>query len=247
MKISKKISLKYGISVRSAKDCIREGFVSQGGITVRKDTDTPDDDFLLEMPKKIKTDPKPYILSDSGDVIFFDKPVFMHSERHRIDDETTMQDIVESCDGSLTLISRLDYMTDGVIAAIRNGVTIKTQSKLYLAYVCGEMRETVIIDNKIDADKRKKVKVTEEHGGNRTVFTPLRFTYGLTLVQAEMEKAARHQLRAYLAYLGHPILGDVLYGGDEHPRIMLHCKSTTVNGFSAESRLTQDFILITKK
>jgi len=247
MKISKKISLKYEISVRSAKDYIHEGLVTLNGAVIRKDTDTPDDDFQLDMPKKTETDPKPYILKDCGDVVFFDKPAFMHSERHRIGDRTTMQDIAESYDSSLTLVSRLDHMTDGVISAVQHGAKITSQSKIYLAYVCGEMSETVIMDNIIDADKRKKVKVTEELGGNRTVFTPVQYSNGLTLVQAEIEKASRHQLRAYLAYLKHPILGDTLYGGDEHTRIMLHCKSTSINGFSAESRLTQDFIHNIKK
>lgn len=241
MKISKKLSVKYGISVRSAKDYIHEGLVSLNGTVVRKDTDTQDEDFLLKMPEKLKIDPKPYLLADFGDVIFFDKPAFMHSERHRVYDEPTMQDVAESCDADLTLISRLDYMTDGVIAAVRKGVSVVSQSKTYLAVVCGEMRETVIIDNIIDADKRRKVKVTEEHGGNRTVFTPVRFSNGFTLVQADMEKAARHQLRAFLSHLGFPILGDALYGGSDHVRIMLHCKSATVNGFTAESHLTLSF------
>jgi len=241
MKISKKLSAKYGISVRSAKGYIHEGLVSLNGIVVRKDTDTQDEDFLLNLPEKEKIDPKPYLLADFGDVVFFDKPAFMHSERHRIDDEPTMQDVVESYDADLTLISRLDYMTDGVIAAVRKDVRVVSQSKIYLAVVCGEMRATVTIDNIIDADKRTKVKVTDEHGGNRTVFTPLKFSNGLTLVQAEMEKASRHQLRAYLSYLKYPISGDKTYDGCEHKRIMLHCKSATINGFSAESRLTEKF------
>lgn len=242
MKISKKLSAKYGISVRSAKDYIHEGLVSLNGAVFRKDADTHDEDFILNLPEKPKIDPKSYVLEDIGDVVFFDKPAFMHSERHRVDDEPTMQDVTEGYCADLTLISRLDYMTDGVIAAVRKGVNVVSQSKTYLAVVCGEMRETVIIDNIIDADKRRKVKVTEEHGGNRTVFTPVSFSNGFTLVQADMEKAARHQLRAYLSHIGFPILGDTLYGGAEHTRIMLHCKSTAVNGFTAESRLSANFL-----
>ncbi len=241
MKISKKLSAKYGISVRSAKDYIHEGLVTFNGTVVRKDTDTHDEDFLLNLPEKLKVDPKPYLLADFVDVVFFDKPAFMHSERHRVDDETTVQDVAESYCADLTLISRLDYMTDGVIAAVRKGVSVVSQSKTYLAVVCGEMRGNVTIDNIIDADKCKKVKITNEHGGNRTVFTPVSFSNGFTLVQADMEKAARHQLRAFLAHIGHPILGDTLYGRTEHTRIMLHCKSATINGFTAESQITFNF------
>ena len=43
-------------------------------------------------------------------------------------------------------------------------------------------------------------KKLEEHGG-------------LALVEARASKAARHQIRAHFAALGHPLLGDVLYGG----------------------------------
>jgi 23S rRNA-/tRNA-specific pseudouridylate synthase len=242
MKISKKVSEKYGISVRSAKDYIHEGLVCHDGIVVRKDIDSVDDDFLLKLPEKMNIDPKPYLLADFGDVVFFDKPSFMHSERHRIGDEITMEDIAKNFDPTLRLISRLDHMTDGVIASVRGDVEIISQKKTYLAYVCGEMKETVTLDNIIDADKRKKVKVTEIHGGNSTVFTPLKYENGFTLVQAEIEKATRHQLRAYLSYLNHPILGDISYGGKEHLRIMLHCKSSIINGFYSESRLTENFI-----
>lgn len=241
MKISKKLSAKYGISVRSAKDYIHEGLVTLNGAVVRKDTDTPEENFLLKLPEKMKIDPKPYLLADFGGIVFFDKPAFMHSERHRLDDEPTIQDIAENYDADLTLISRLDYMTDGVITAVHKDLKVISQSKTYLAVVCGEMSESITIDNIIDADKRRKVRVSDEHGGNRTVFIPIIYSNGLTLVQADMEKAARHQLRAYLSHIGFPILGDTLYGGTEHTRIMLHCKSTTVNGFTAESRLTVNF------
>ncbi len=107
------------------------------------------------------------------------------------------------------------------------------------------MKDTVTIDNLIDADKKeKKVKVLDRSGGYRTKFTPLEFKDGFTLVQAEMAMAARHQLRAYLAHLGHPIVGDFVYGDGGHERVMLHCKETFVNGFPGASNLTKDFILL---
>lgn len=243
MKISKKLSVKYGISARSAKQYILEGLVTLNGKPVRKDTDCIDEDFELKIPEKQKTEPEKYLLADSGDVIFFDKPVFMHSERHRIDDPVTMEDILAAYSHEHKLISRLDFTTDGVIAAVRKGVEVVSQKKIYLAYVSGKMTGSVTVDNLIDAGKRTKVKITDLSGGNRTVFTPLSYKNGFTLVQAEIEKAARHQLRAFLAHLRHPIAGDTLYGGTEHCRIMLHCAFTEINGFSANSRLTDSFYL----
>lgn len=243
MRISKIISEKYDISVRQAKKCLQEGLVSLDGRKLKKDAEYENGELELAAPsKRPDADPSDYIVREFDHIVYFDKPAFIHTDIHSPDDPLTMQDILRCYSGKFSFISRLDYTTDGVMAAVRHGFFVFETKKIYMAYVLGEMKETVTMDNPIDAEKRKKVKVLDGNGGNRTVFTPLSFKNGITLVQAEMENAARHQLRAYLAYLGHPIAGDSLYGTDERERIMLHCKETYVNRFPGISNLTDNFI-----
>jgi 23S rRNA-/tRNA-specific pseudouridylate synthase len=54
------------------------------------------------------------------------------------------------------------------------------------------------------------------------------------------ETGRTHQLRAHLASLGAPILGDRLYGGAEGPRCLLHAQSLAVLGRVIEARLPPD-------
>lgn len=241
MKLSKIVAEKYGISVRAAKDSILHGKVSIDGTPRRKDTEAEGCDPVLSVVTHGDIEPKQYLISDCGDVVFFEKPLFMHSERQRPDDPLTMQDVAAAYSDDLELISRLDWSTDGVIAAVRKGVRITSQHKTYLAWVDGNFDRKIAMDNIIDADKRKKVRVTNERGGNMTIFFPVRQADGRTLVRAELEKATRHQLRVFLAHLGHPICGDSLYGGSGYERILLHCSCTVVNNISICSSENNEF------
>lgn len=241
MRISRKLSEKYGLSVRTAKQYIRDGAVTVGGQTVTKDLDDDSDPVLTAAAERPEVNPADYIVREFENLVFFDKPAFMHTDLQKPDDPLTMHDVLAAFSPDFEFISRLDYTTDGVICAVRKDFFVFETKKVYLAFVDGEMKEKTVMDNLIDADKKKKVRVLDEPGGYKTVFTPLSFENGRTLVQAEIEKAARHQLRAYLAHLGHPIVGDALYGGSEHTRIMLHCRETYVNRFPGISKLTEKF------
>ena len=243
MRLSKILSEKYGISVRAAKSYIKDGLVTLDGEVIKKDPETESENIVLNtVTKRPEADPAGYIVRSFDHLVFFDKPAFMHTDLHKPDDPLTMQDVLSAFSDDFEFISRLDYTTDGVICAVRKGFFVFETKKVYLAFAEGEITESFAMENLIDADKKRKVKVLEEKGRFKTVFTPLKHYSGVTLVQAEMENAARHQLRAYLAHNGHPILGDELYGGSQHSRIMLHCKETYVNRFPGMSSLTENFV-----
>lgn len=212
------------------------------GEVLKKDLDTDKEPELRDIAARPCADPAEYIVREFDNIVFFDKPAFMHTDIQRPEDPLTMQDVLNSYSTDFALISRLDHTTDGVIAAVRRGFFVFETKKVYLAYVSGVMTEQVTVDRLIDADKKKKVAVLDEPGGHSTLFTPVSSKNGMTLVRAEMEKAARHQLRAYLAHQGHPIIGDILYGGQPHERVMLHCKETFVNRFPGISNITDKFI-----
>ena len=55
-----------------------------------------------------------------------------------------------------------------------------------------------------------------------THFTPLRAAASHTLLEVRIETGVTHQIRVHLAHLGHPIVGDRRYGGEEAPRLALH-------------------------
>lgn len=99
----------------------------------------------------------------------------------------------------------------------------------------GEFPDKITLAHSIDAHKTKKVKIIEDDSGYPTLMEKLCFNGEYSLISVTLAKAARHQVRSFCAYLGHPILGDTLYGGNEFQRICLHCESYKINNYSASS------------
>lgn len=137
------------------------------------------------------------------------------------------------------LIHRLDTGTSGVIVAaktpkafdvlttaLRNGELDKT----YLAWTAGTLpSESGSIETPLRSDPRNRRRVIVPVGRSRE-HHPVRVTHyevlavdsGVTLVRLHAPVATRHQIRAHLASVGCPLLGDPLYGGAPHPRLERH-------------------------
>ncbi|MGA1847090.1 pseudouridine synthase family protein [Deferribacter abyssi] len=244
MKISDYLANKYNISKRLAKKYIKEGFVFVDQKIIKKDFEISNNSkIILNVNQKTFTyNINNYLIRKYDNILFLYKPPFMHTERLRIEDDLTISDIVSKEFPEYILISRLDFETDGVIGAIKKDYIIEIMQKKYYAVVKGNFQKEVKLSKKIDYKKRKKVKVLDEDDENETIIRPLNFNNGFSLVEIILEKAKRHQIRAYLSYLGHPILGDKLYGGQQFERMMLSCIYTKINEFEAYSPKIKDFI-----
>ncbi|WP_022849904.1 pseudouridine synthase [Limisalsivibrio acetivorans] len=241
MRLSAKCAELFDFSRRRGKEFIKEGKISVNGKTVRKDIEIEgDEDIRAELDYRSEGNPAgEFIIKQNEQTLFLYKPPFMHTERHTPEDPPVLEDLVPE---GYTLISRLDYETDGVIAAVRSGLSPKHIHKRYIAFVGGSFPTSLVMENRIDARKRRKVKVLDENGGNRTFFSLKDSHDGFSLISAELAHASRHQLRAYLAHVGFPILGDKLYGGADFPRMMLHCAYTEIDRDCADSSKEADFI-----
>ncbi|MDG2307295.1 MAG: RluA family pseudouridine synthase [Candidatus Binatia bacterium] len=145
--------------------------------------------------------------------------------------------------GESGLVHRLDNGTSGLLlaartasayAALRSQFSEHTITKTYLAIVDGELVDPVTIDAAIGQHRksRTRVRALSEGPHPRYAITPatsevrpLRALGRATLVEARTNTGARHQIRAHLAHVGHPLVGDVRYGGTPTPAIpdyMLH-------------------------
>lgn len=131
------------------------------------------------------------------------------------------------------LLHRLDNDTSGVLLAVKDQATFERLrephergqfDKRYVALVSGLLapqRSHAFLR----ADRRRvRVRLQPTAGFKPIVMEVLSCTpygaYGLVEVQVSL--AARHQVRAQLAALGHPIAGDALYGGDHIPDLTRH-------------------------
>jgi 23S rRNA pseudouridine1911/1915/1917 synthase len=164
------------------------------------------------------------------------------------------------------LVHRLDTETSGLLVVARSARAFATLSaglgserfaKRYLAVVEAELEPSGVIDLPLAPDPKKRGRVAayaEPPPGYyrfaTTSFRVIERRSGRTLVELEVKKAFRHQVRAHLAAIGAPLVGDTLYGGVPWPsggaRHALHASyvawagDATVASFRVEAGLPDD-------
>ncbi len=124
------------------------------------------------------------------------------------------------------LLHRLDTQTSGLIIAarrkdafddLRGALQNKEWDKRYLAIVeAGRLDDhgTCTFALAPDPKNRRRVRIVENNGKPaRSEFRIIRKTRRFDLVEVRAASAYRHQVRAHLAALGAPLVGDTLYGG----------------------------------
>ena len=102
--------------------------------------------------------------------------------------------------------------------------------KRYLALVEGRpVPADGVVDQPLFEDKRLNVRVGEhpEARSARTRYFTRQELGRRTLLEVELDTGRRHQIRAHLAWLGHPVVGDSRYG-TKGPRLGLHALSLSV-------------------
>lgn len=91
----------------------------------------------------------------------------------------------------------------------------------------GQINTEGVVDKPMDLrDDSKMVRIVRDDGMKAvTHYKPLVATKDFTLLELWLETGRTHQIRCHMAYLGHPLMGDDLYGGklDKISRQALHC------------------------
>lgn len=156
------------------------------------------------------------------------------------------------------LVHRLDTNTSGLLLAARTREAFETLrsalaagaiDKHYLARCQGVVDAPAIIDAPIANDPRNRAKVracsdsrdADRFGARpaKTEVVASRPAPGGSLVELVANHARRHQIRVHLASIGHPLLGDTLYGGPPHDppgHHLLHASMIRVEDVTVESR-----------
>ena len=194
-------------------------------------------EFTPEEPAPIDTVPQDIpldVVYEDDDVIVVNKPsglVVHPAPGHP--DGTLVNALLYHCGDSLSgvggalrpgIVHRIDRDTSGLIIAAKNDYAHQflsaqladhTLARTYECIVVGNLREdSGTVDAPIARDSRDRKRMAVVPGGRRAVthWTVLARYPGYTHVQCRLETGRTHQIRVHMAYLGHPILGDTVYG-----------------------------------
>ena len=157
-----------------------------------------------------------------------------------VDKQDNMASRVQSEFPEALIVHRLDMATSGLLLLARGTEMQRRLSRLfrerlvvkhYVAVVAGKVEPaTGEIDLPLIGDwpNRPKQKVDSSIGKpSLTRYRLLAYDAGTNTTHLELEPITgrTHQLRVHMAAIGHPIVGDALYGGQEAERLMLHACS----------------------
>lgn len=224
----------------AAAKAIEEGRVLVSGKVPSKSlklTGNETIEFTPEEPAPIDAVPQDIpldVVYEDDDVIVVNKPsglVVHPAPGHS--DGTLVNALLYHCGASLSgvggalrpgIVHRIDRDTSGLIIAAKNDYAHQflsaqladhTLARTYECIVVGNLREdSGTVDAPITRDSRDRKRMAVVPGGRRAVthWTVLARYPGYTHVQCRLETGRTHQIRVHMAYLGHPILGDTVYG-----------------------------------
>ena len=225
----------------AAQKLLEQGMVKRKGAPLKKndrlsageelELTLPDPEPLDVVPQNIPLD----VVYEDEDVIVVNKPVglVVHPAPGH-PDGTLVNALLYHCGNSLSgvngvlrpgIVHRIDRDTSGLIIAAKNDrahLALAQQlqdhslARTYEAVTVGGLKED---EGTVDAPigrhpvDRKKMAIDRKNGKRAvTHYTVLGRYPGYTHVECRLETGRTHQIRVHMASIGHPLLGDVVYG-----------------------------------
>ena len=225
----------------AAQKLIDEGQVLLNGKPGKKNNRLePGDRIEYTVPEAKPVDIQPTqmkldIVYEDEDVIVINKPkgLVVHPAAGHSDDTLVngllyaLREKLSGINGVLRpgIVHRIDKDTSGLLAVAKNDyahtmlasqLKDHTMARTYEAIVCGNLKEdsgTVNAPIGRHPSDRKKMCVTARNAKEAVTHWEVIARYrGYTHIRCKLETGRTHQIRVHMAYIGHPILGDTVYG-----------------------------------
>ena len=229
------------LSRSAAQKLIVDGLVTRNGKPGKKNDKLNVGDtvtYEIPAPKAVDIAPKEIpldIVYEDEDLLVINKPkgLVVHPAAGHQDDTLVngllyaLGDDLSGINGELRpgIVHRIDKDTSGLLAVAKNDLAhtmlasqLKDHSmaRTYEAIVCGVLKEdSGTVDAPIGRhpSDRKKMCVTQRNSKPAvTHWEVVRRYRGYTHIRCKLETGRTHQIRVHMAYIGHPILGDTVYG-----------------------------------
>ena len=232
------------LSRSAAQKLLEEGGITVNGQAVKKNYKTvPGDEISLQLPEPEPLDVAPEnlpldVVFEDEDVIVINKPkgLVVHPAAGHWSG-TLVNALLYHCGDSLSgingtlrpgIVHRIDKDTSGLLIAAKNDfahtrlsqqLQDHTLARTYECIAAGSFREdSGTIDAPIGRhpSDRKRMAVTEKNSKKAVTHWEVMARYpGFTHLRCRLETGRTHQIRVHLAYKGHPIAGDTVYGKAE--------------------------------
>ena len=246
----------------------RMNLVLKAGDSITVET-SKDESQNIE-PENIPID----ILYENEDLLVVNKPPFMVCHPTRSHQTGTLANAVlyyfkETGENAIVrLVNRLDMNTSGIVIIAKNQYAHMFLSKEmqqgnfkkhYKALVSGRVEKAFgTLDLPIYRPLEDSIKRIVDERGQRSIthYRVLEASDSMSFLELSLETGRTHQIRVHLSYLGHPILGDTLYG-QEQPELIerqaLHAfevqfvNPRTSELLTIEAKLPEDMDCLVKK
>ena len=242
-----------GLTRSAAQKLLEEGRVTCANKPLRKNDKTAvGQELCVDIPQAVEVDIVPQnipldVVYEDEHVIVVNKPVGMvvhPAPGHP--DGTLVNALLYHCGKSLSgingelrpgIVHRIDRDTSGLIIAAKNDAAHlslaaqlqdHTLARTYMAVAVGGLKEdegTVNAPIGRHPVDRKKMAIDRKNGREAVTHWSVQERYsGYTLVECRLETGRTHQIRVHMASIGHPLLGDVVYGAKKpYPGLAGQC------------------------
>jgi 23S rRNA pseudouridine1911/1915/1917 synthase len=150
---------------------------------------------------------------------------------------------------TIRIINRLDKDTSGLILMAKHqyaaSLVIKEPiSKKYYAIVCGKISDdgSIELPIKRETEEQKKRIVSDDGEYAATDYKVISSSDDATFLEITLRTGRTHQIRVHFSAIGHPLIGDLLYGtsDDDIKRQALHCKTLEFTNKILNKRIKVD-------
>lgn len=234
------------LSRSSVQKLLEQGHILVNSKNVKANYKLREKDVLfVEVPEAVEPEILPEnipldILYEDADVIVVNKPqgMVVHPAPGHYTG-TLVNALLYHCKEELSgingekrpgIVHRIDKDTSGVLVIAKNNAAHQSLAlqlaehsitRKYNAIVYNGFREEEgTVDEPIgrNPQDRKKMAVTQKHSRHAvTHYRVLQRMKNFTLIEAQLETGRTHQIRVHMTYIGHPLLGDTVYGKKKQP------------------------------